>query len=95
MKRYLIIVIVLTLIISGCSQEKQATDAEETANQQTINEETTNTQIANPASEFCIENYGKLEIRTAPDGSQTGYCIFDNGKECDEWEYFRGECSAE
>jgi len=33
-----------------------------------------------------------VEIRTAEDGSQTGYCIFPDGSECDEWAYYRGEC---
>lgn len=45
-----------------------------------------NTQIANPASVFCEENGGKLELR-----NQTGYCIFDN-YECEEWAYYNGEC---
>ena len=49
------------------------------------------TQIANPASKFCIDNGGKLDIRTADDGSQTGYCTI-NGKECEEWALMRGEC---
>ncbi len=51
-----------------------------------------NTQIANPASKFCVDNGGTLEIRTAPDGSQTGYCKL-GGKECEEWSLFRGECT--
>ena len=51
-----------------------------------------NSQIANLASVYCIDNGGKLEIRTAPDGSQTGYCILPSGTECEEWAYFRKEC---
>ena len=50
------------------------------------------TYIANPASEFCIKNGGKLDIRTADDGSQVGYCTIA-GKECEEWSLFRGECT--
>jgi putative hemolysin len=50
-----------------------------------------NSQIANPASVFCKDHGGTLEIRTAPDGSQTGYCIKGN-KECEEWIFYRGEC---
>ena len=49
-------------------------------------------QIANPASEHCVNDEGKLEIRTNADESQTGYCVFASGKECEEWAYFRGEC---
>jgi putative hemolysin len=54
--------------------------------------ENNNTQIANPASVYCQDNGGKLEIRTADDGSQTGYCILNN-KECEEWSLMRGECT--
>jgi|GEM_PF-2192976 len=49
--------------------------------------------IANPASVYCEKQGGKLEIRTAPDGSQSGYCMFANGSSCEEWKYFRGECT--
>lgn len=47
--------------------------------------------IANPASVFCQENGGKLEIRDTTSG-QIGVCIFSDGSECEEWAYFRGEC---
>ncbi|HPN54816.1 MAG TPA: DUF333 domain-containing protein [Candidatus Moranbacteria bacterium] len=52
-----------------------------------------NTQIANPASTYCVKNGGTSEIITAEDGSQTGYCKFSDGSECEEWAYFRKECS--
>lgn len=48
--------------------------------------------MANPASVFCDQNGGKLEIRTGEDGGQTGYCIFSDGSECEEWAFQRGEC---
>ncbi len=48
--------------------------------------------LPNPASKFCEDQGYKLEIRTAADGSQTGYCIFPDGSECEEWAFFRGEC---
>ena len=51
-----------------------------------------NANIPNPASVFCEENGGTLEIRTAEDGSQTGVCVFPDGSECDEWSFYRGEC---
>jgi putative hemolysin len=50
-------------------------------------------QIANPASEFCIENGGRLEIRQDLQG-EAGFCIFEDGSECEEWAYFNGECEA-
>jgi putative hemolysin len=50
-------------------------------------------QIANPASANCVKKGGKVDIRTAADGSQSGVCVFPNGKKCDEWAFFKGECA--
>ena len=51
-----------------------------------------NTQLPNPASVYCIEQGGTSEIRTNPDGSQTGYCVFPDRTECEQWPFYRGEC---
>ena len=51
-----------------------------------------NSTMANPASVYCVNHGGKLDIRTTSLG-QTGICVFSNGYECDEWNYLRGECS--
>lgn len=53
---------------------------------------TNSTTIANPASVYCINHGGKLDIQTTSAG-QTGMCTFPNGSQCEEWSYFRGECS--
>jgi len=50
--------------------------------------------MPNPASVYCNEHGGQSVIRTASDGSQSGVCVFENGNECDEWLFFRGECIA-
>lgn len=50
-------------------------------------------QMANPASVYCEEQGGRVDIRTAADGSQQGFCVFSDGTECDEWAYFRGDCA--
>jgi len=55
-------------------------------------QDTGGVQIANPAAVFCEEQGYTIEIRTAADGSQQGFCIFPDGTECDEWAFFRGEC---
>jgi len=49
--------------------------------------------MANPASKYCVDQGYKLEIRDEANG-QVGYCIFPDGSECEEWAYFRGECSG-
>jgi putative hemolysin len=48
--------------------------------------------MPNPASKYCVDQGGKLEIRDEA-GGQAGYCLFPDGSECDEWAYFRGECA--
>ena len=46
--------------------------------------------FGNPASNHCRNVGGELEIRDAADG-QAGFCKKD-GKECEEWALFRGQC---
>jgi hypothetical protein len=49
--------------------------------------------VPNPASAYCEQNGGALEIVTAADGSQSGVCVFPDGSSCDEWAHYRGECA--
>ena len=49
-------------------------------------------QIANPASVYCEDNGGTLQILGDGSGGQYGICL-KNGKECEEWAFYRGECS--
>ena len=51
----------------------------------------TTAAIANPASEYCINQSGKLDIRKT-DAGEVGVCVFDDGSECEEWALMRGEC---
>ncbi len=46
----------------------------------------------NPASIFCQDQGGKVEIRDDASGGQVGICIFADGSECEEWALFRGDC---
>ncbi len=48
--------------------------------------------MPNPASVYCEENDGTLEIRADQQGNQVGYCRFNDGSVCEEWAFFRGEC---
>jgi putative hemolysin len=47
--------------------------------------------IANPASTFCVDQGGKWESRTET-GGEVGYCVFEDGSECEEWAFYRGQC---
>jgi putative hemolysin len=51
-----------------------------------------NIGLANPASLYCEEQGGDLEIRTDNDGSQKGFCLFSDGSECEEWAFFEERC---
>ncbi len=51
-----------------------------------------NAGMANPASVHCVEQGGEVQIREG-DGGQYGMCVFPDGRECDEWGFFRsGVC---
>ncbi|EXT49420.1 peptidase inhibitor I78 family protein [Acinetobacter sp. 25977_4] len=50
-----------------------------------------------PASQYCVEQGGKLEIRNETNG-QVGYCHLPNGQVVEEWKLFRdnqANCVAE
>jgi putative hemolysin len=49
-------------------------------------------QIANPASEYCVEQGGTLLIQDRSDGGQYGVCVFEDNRQCEEWAMFRGDC---
>ncbi|MFV9473365.1 DUF333 domain-containing protein [Advenella sp. RU8] len=44
--------------------------------------------MANPASIFCNQKGGKIIIKEGTNG-QYGVCQFPNGKEIEEWEFYR------
>jgi putative hemolysin len=48
-------------------------------------------ELANPASIYCEEQGGRVEILDA-DGGQQGMCVFPDGATCEEWAFYRGEC---
>ena len=50
--------------------------------------------MANPASVYCIKMGGKSTIITKEDGSQYGMCVLADGTQCEEWAYYKGECTA-
>jgi putative hemolysin len=97
MKRTFTLIAILIVLIACTAPQLLALTA--TTTFQVQKHEATGTDIPpvnmpNPASVYCTQKGNKLEIRTAADGSQNGVCIFPNGSTCDEWAYYRGECSA-
>lgn len=53
---------------------------------------TNTTTLTNPASVYCANHGGTLQMKTGPAG-QYGMCTFSNGSQCEEWQYFRGQCN--
>lgn len=51
------------------------------------------TGIANPASVFCINMGGTIEIVDEA-GGQVGYCVLPDGSRVEEWEYFRSSSTT-
>ena len=45
--------------------------------------------IPNPASIYCEKNGGKSIIKLDGDGNEYGVCKFKDGKEIDEWDFYR------
>jgi putative hemolysin len=50
------------------------------------------TDIANPASENCVEQGGTVVIEERGDGGQYGVCLFEENRQCEEWAMLRGDC---
>lgn len=85
MKRIFTFIIILMILTACATPQTQGTPESATTDMPLAN-------IPNPASVYCTEQGNKLEIVTAPNGSQSGVCVFPDGSVCDEWAYYRGEC---
>jgi putative hemolysin len=51
-------------------------------------------EIANPASENCVKQGGRLVIEQRGDGGEYGICYFEDNRQCEEWALLRGDCRA-
>jgi len=67
-----------TAVLAGCGSDSEPV------------EPTTPAELANPASVFCIEQGGSLEI-VDETGGQVGYCNLPDGTRIEEWEYYRSQ----
>jgi putative hemolysin len=77
-----ILIVVIALVVFAISQSRNTSEPENSDN---------NVQIANPASVYCVEQGGTVDIRTDADGNQYGMCILADGTEIEEWELFRSQ----
>ena len=79
------ILAVLAVSVSACSSI-QTTDSKQAK-----------LGLANPASQYCVDQGGKLEIVKETNG-EVGYCHLANGEKVEEWTLFRqsqAQCVAE
>ena len=90
-RNYVFIIMGLCLVtgifFAGCTQ--QSTPAQTTTTIPTT--AAVQSGIANPASVYCGQTGGTIEIMKNTDGSEYGMCKFTNGTSCEEWALFRGE----
>lgn len=49
-------------------------------------------QRANPASQNCVQQGGKLTIERDSSGGEIGVCLFEDNRQCEEWALLRGAC---
>ena len=95
MKRYLVItlsMIAFSILILACAPPNL--DITPTPNLDIPPTEEV-ADMVNPAAKYCIDQGYRYEIRHDEAGNEMGVCIFDDGRECDAWAYFRGECGRD
>lgn len=85
MKYFSAIFLIFIIFLSGCTKSSNMTNPPAST--------PTGVGVANPAAEKCIKDGYKHEIIETPQG-QMGICVF-SGSACEEWKYYRGECSPE
>lgn len=76
--------IIAALMVSSFMAACGGDDAPVTTNPPTTDG---GTQVANPASQYCVDQGGTLEIVDETAG-QVGYCNLPDGTRIEEWEYF-------
>ncbi len=90
----LIFLVTLFIVVPFKSDLKSNKSLNKDVGTETIPSEESKAGVPNPASKYCEENGGVLEIITNKDGSQFGMCKFEDYS-CEEWVYFNGECTVD
>ena len=81
--RWLISLLLIALLPAAC--------ATPTATTQPVTVAPT-AEMANPASQNCIDQGGTLVIEKRGDGGEYGVCLFEDNMQCEEWAMMRGNC---
>ncbi|MEY3035120.1 MAG: hypothetical protein RLZ86_1742 [Actinomycetota bacterium] len=83
-------ILALSLVVAACGGDDSSTVDETTTSESPDSTEaptTTTAEVANPASQFCAQQGGTVEI-VEEGGGQVGYCNLPDGTRIDEWEYY-------
>ena len=78
MRRLLLLLLATTALVAACGSDAEPTGT------------TPDVGLANPASVFCVEQGGTVEIVDETAG-QVGYCNLPDRTRVGEWEYFRSD----
>lgn len=91
----------IAIIISGCEEKPPCVKDEDCIPEKPlvgvkylcVQGDCMTRPLGNPATEFCIEKGFITEMRTQANGGQYSVCKFKEGNECEEWMFFRRECT--
>ena len=81
-----IVVILAAFVTGACSPA-----GTQTATSAVVTKEG-DAEIANPASQHCIDQGGTMVIQQRGDGGEYGVCIFEENRQCEELAMLRGDC---
>ena len=85
MKKTLIAIGLASFALVACGGDDSPSPTTTSAETSTSSEAP---QVANPASQYCIDQGGTLELVDEQDG-QVGYCNLPDGTRVEEWEFYR------
>ncbi len=57
-----------------------------------LQERYTTIERGNPAVEFCLSQGGVVQVRYEEDDTPYGICIFEDGFECEQWDFLNQTC---
>jgi putative hemolysin/membrane-bound inhibitor of C-type lysozyme len=78
----------LVILAAGAASVGPPARAESSANTAAV------VNLANPASQNCVDKGGRLILEKNRKGGQFGICTFPDNLQCEEWAMMRGDCPA-
>ncbi len=87
---FLLVLVLLSLCLFLFTKKVKTTTPSQNQSATTL-PSPTSTQMANPASVYCVNIGGTLAIQNGRLG-EYGLCNFQDGRACEEWALFRGDC---